>query len=125
MNFHSIISNIEMNSFNYSIPSTVKSLKSDKDGNNDSKKRQKTGGKRVENNQMVNEWKLRPNESYKNLFKDKVKNGPMLSMGCRGCHKFHNRGYCFDDCHNKDSHKNLSGDDWNKFDKYCKVCRGE
>ena len=125
MNFHSIVSNIEINCFNYSIPSAVKSLQYDKDGESSSKKRQKTGDKRVENNNMVDSWKLRPNESYDNVFKDKVKNGPFLSMRSRGCHKFHNRGYCFDDCHNKDSHKKLSGDDWNKFDRYCKICRGE
>ena len=111
--------------YNYSIPSAVKTLQSNKDGDNSSKKKQKTGGKRVENNQMVKEWKLRPNESYDNVFKDKVKNRPILSMGCRGCHRFHNRGYCFDDCHNRDSHKNLVTEDWNKFNKYCKVCRGK
>ena len=125
MNFHSMVSNIEINCFNYSIPSAVKSLKNDKDSGSSSNKKQKTAGKRVENNNMVDSWKLRPNESYDNVFKDKVKNGPILSMGCHGCHKFHNKGYCFDDCHNKDSHKELSGDDWNKFDRYCKVCRGE
>ena len=74
---------------------------------------------------MVEQWKLRPNESYDSVFKDKVKSVPVLSMGFRGCHKFHNRGYCFDDCHKKNSHKELKGEDFTKFDNYCKTCRGE
>ena len=80
MSFYSIASNIEVNCFNYSICLAIKSLKSDKDGESSSKKKQKTGGKRIENNNMVDSWKLRPNESCENVFKDIVKNGPMLSM---------------------------------------------
>ena len=85
----------------------------------------KTGGKRVENNAMVKAWKLRPNESYDTVFKDKVKSGPTLSFGCKGCHKWHNSGICFDDCNNVKSHGPLYGDDFKKFDSYCKQCRGE
>ena len=123
MNFGPIMSCIEANNFCYNIPPTVKKLS--KTGNGDSSKRQKVGSKRVENPAMVEDWKIRPNESYDTVFKDKVKNGPVLSFGCKGCHKWHNKGFCFDDCSNVKSHKILKGDDFKSFDKYCKECRGE
>ena len=49
----------------------------------------------------------------------------MLSVDCKGCHKWHNKCFCFDDCTNVKSHIKLHGDDYTKFDKYCKECRGE
>ena len=46
-------------------------------------------------------------------------------MGCKGCHKYHNKGWCFPDCNNKESHHKLSEKDSRKFGSYCKQCRGE
>ena len=80
---------------------------------------------RITNDKMVAEWKLRAGESYETVFKDKVKNGPILSMGCRGCHKFHNKGWCYPNCKNSASHTDLMGVDSNKFGSYYQVWRGE
>ena len=74
---------------------------------------------------MVEAWKLRTGENYDIVFRDKVKNGPILSMGSRGCHKYHNKGWCYSDCGNAKSHTKLKGEDFRKFDAYCKKCRGE
>ena len=125
MNFNPIMSSIESNNFYYVIPPTVKSLSSSKKKNDENQKRQKTGGKRVQNNAMVEAWKLRPNKSYDTVFKDKVKSGPTLSLGYKGCQKWHNRDNYFDYCNNVKSHGPLYGDDFTKFDNYCKQCRGE
>ena len=120
-----LLSCIEANNFYYNIPPTVTKLSKTGKLSEDVNKRQKVGGKRVENPAMVETWKIRPTESYDTVFKDKVKNGPMLSFGCKGCHKWHNKGICFNDCSNAKSHKPLQGNDFKLFDKYCKECRGE
>lgn len=124
MDFSSITIGIELNNFIYAIPSGVKNFKAKSEDENP-KKKKKTGGKRVENDNMVKEWKLRPGEAFETIFKHKVKNGPTLSLGCKGCHKFHNKGYCFDDCMHAKSHCKLNKEDAKLFGNYCKVCRGE
>jgi hypothetical protein len=73
----------------------------------------------------VKNWKLKEGESYETVFKDKVLGGPKLSMGCFGCHKFHNKGMCYSDCNNAASHCVLSGADFTKFGARVKALRGE
>ena len=80
---------------------------------------------RVRNNNPVSKWKIRDNEDYAEVFKGKVLGGPILSMGVPGCHKFHNKGFCFPDCTQKASHCVLAGDDFKKFDARVKALRGE
>ena len=133
MNFSSITFAIEINSFNYVLQPSIKKLKripvNDEGGSYLKKPKGNgndgNGGTRVVNNNMLEEWKLRAGESYETVFKDKVKKGPILSMGCRGCHKFHNKGWCYPDCNNIASHTILTGEDASKFGGYCKQCRGE
>ena len=69
---------------------------------------------------MKENWKLISNENYETVFKDKVKQGPILSMGCKGCYKFHNKYFCYSDYNNKDSHYKLFGNDKENVDERIK-----
>lgn len=124
MNFTTITLSIELNNFHYAVPSPVQSFRpkpgsEDKDKDKDNKKKMKNS-KRVFNEDQVEESKLRPGESYDTVFKHKVKEGPKLSMECKGCHKWHNQGWSFDDCLNEKSHKKLTENDAQVFRYYCK-----
>ena len=114
----------------YTLPASVKQLENSSSGG---KKRKVDNdgmwhndrSKVVMNKNQVEEWKLRDGEDCDSVFKHKVKTGPRLSMGCTGCHRFHNKGYCFVDCENAASHCVLEGEDFNKFNKRIKALRGE
>ena len=133
LNFQSITFALELNNFSYFLQPAIKQLKRNNDtdqGGSEIKKKSKNqinneSRERTVNNEMVEEWKMRSGENYDTVFKDKVKQGPLLSIGCKGCHKFHNKGWCFPDCNNKESHRKLSEKDSRKFGSYCKQCRGE
>ena len=118
---------IEVNAFHYTLPSSVKSVSITQ--NNAGSKRKADNlphqVERVNNSKMVEAWKLRANENYIDVFGHKVSSGPKLSMGCFGCHKFHNKGFCYSDCANMKSHCPLKGDDFTKFDNRVKSLRGE
>lgn len=89
------------------------------------KKKKHVGGVRVVNENRVQEWKLCPGESFNTVFKHRVIDGPMFSIGCKGCHKWHNKGFCFDDCPNEKSHTDLNEEYSTTFGQYIKTCRGE
>jgi hypothetical protein len=132
LNSRSIYERIEMGEFNYNLPSSVKTIlpadqSDDNNGNNNasSKRRADEMSVRVTNNNLVSKWKIREDENYADVFKGKVTGGPILSMGVAGCHKFHNKGFCYEDCTQKASHCALSGDDFKKFDARVKALRGE
>ena len=74
---------------------------------------------------MEEQCKMRSGENYDTVFKDKVKQGHISLVGYKGYHKYHNKGWCFPDCNNKESHRKLSERDSRKFESYCKQCRGE
>ena len=122
----SICDSIEVNEFYYNLPKTVKlvapSSAGDKRNADGYKKDQNP--QRVTNTNMVQDWKLRDNEDY-SVFRHKVKEGPLLSFGCHGCHRFHNQGVCFSDCENVASHCKLTGNDFELFNKRVKAIRGE
>jgi len=127
LNHRSICNDIEVNSFFYSLPSSVKLVSATPPGAGTKRKADDSLQQldRVKNHNMVEAWKLRPGENYTDVFQDKVSSGPLLSMGCYGCHKFHNKGFCYSDCRNAKSHCTLKGDDFNQFDKRIKVLRDE
>ena len=74
---------------------------------------------------MEENWKLKPNKSYQTVFKDKVKQVPILSIGCKCYHKYHNEGFCYSDCNNKDSHCKLYENDKERFDALIKQLKRE
>ena len=116
---------IEVNEFHYALPPSVKSVSTTPIAGSKRKADERNQGERVNNSRMVEAWKLRPGENYTEVFGHKVTSGPILSMGCHGCHKYHNRGWCYTDCHNKKSHCTLTGDDFQAFDNRVKAIRGE
>jgi hypothetical protein len=121
----SIYPSIKLNKFYYSLPTSVKHVSpSAVDDKRDLNGNTKARSTRVVNNHMVEEWKLRENKDY-SVFRHKVMEGPMLSTGCWGCHKFHNQGFCFSDCANAASHCQLKGNDFKLFNNRIKALRGE
>ena len=130
LNAENICESIEVNEFYYTLPASVKSIVSPDDRGRKRKAEQEKEKEtqtsvRVTNQDQVKEWKLRDGEDYMTVFRHKVKGGPKLSMGCHGCHKFHNKGWCYTDCNNAASHRVLIGDDAKKFDARIKALRGE
>ncbi len=131
LNAENICESIEMNEFYYTLPASVKSIvstnenKSRKRKAEQDKEKDAKSSERVINQNPVAEWKLREGEDYTTVFRHKVKGGPKLSMGCHGCHKFHNKGWCYTDCDNAASHCVLVGEDFEKFDARIKALRGE
>ena len=77
------------------------------------------------NPSIIPEWKLRHSESWMTVFREKTSDGPLLSMHCKPCLKYHVKGICYDDCKNKKSHCALVGDDKVKTDDFIKSLRGE
>jgi hypothetical protein len=131
LNADSICESVEMNEFYYTLPASVKSIASPAEEERRGKKRKAEKDKegqvsvKVVNKNQVEEWKLRDGEDYTTVFRHKVKGFPKLSMGCHGCHKYHNKGWCYSDCDNAASHCVLVGDDETKFDARVKALRGE
>ena len=63
--------------------------------------------KMIRNNDVVRTWKLRQDESWDTIFRSKTKDGPVLSLGCQPCLKYHTKGVCYSDCRFIKSHKVL------------------
>ena len=131
LNAESICESIEMNGFYFTLPSSVKSIVAPEE--KISKKRKveqdRNNGKkpsdRVTNHNQVQEWMLKDGEDYLKVFRHKVRGGPKLSMRCHGCHKFHNKGFCWTDCDNAASNCTLVGENYTKFDARVKALRGK
>ena len=126
LNVDNICESIEMNEFYFTPPASVKSIvdndeKRKKRKAEDDKVKDKKTSERVTNHNQVQDWKMREGEDYMTVFRHKVKGGPTLSMGCHGCHKFHNKGFCYTDCDNAASHCVLVGDDHETFDARIKA----
>ena len=124
-NFSSIFIDIQMSRFQYNLPPVVKRAGLDVDDKVSKKPNKRQKVEQVTNQNLKKEWKLRGNENWNTIFRGKAREGPILSVGCQGCHKFHNRGFCYEDCRFKASHKELNESDTKKFGDYCKILRGE
>ena len=130
LDFMDIAKTIMHNEFHYALPSGIQQLNKEEDSKDTdedgkSKKRKRLDVEYVNNPQMVTAWRMRPQENYDSTFANKVLEAPMLSIGCKGCHRWHNRGRCFKGCANEASHKKLSGKDYTTFNAFVKKCRGE
>ena len=122
-NFGEIFQDIQMNRFHYKLPGSVKKVSPVHEEEKSQKKMKET--KRHVNRSQEKDWKIRQNEQWESVFRHKSTDGPILSMGCRPCLKYHCKGSCFDDCSNKDSHVNLKNDDRSKTTAFIKQLRGE
>ena len=137
IDFSDMMRSIQHDTFQYTLPKGIQHLKRDRDddtdngGDNRDNKRSYKGLDRFDraqnckNSQMETAWKLGPTENYAKVFANKVVEGPTLSMGCKGYHRWHNRGSCFKGCPNEGSHKRLTGRDYHIFDEFVKKCRRE
>ena len=94
------------------------------DQNNRRQKKRRERAEMVKNSAIVADWKLKDSESWDKVFREKTAEGPILSLSCRPCLKYHVKGVCYDDCKNRDSHKSLAGHDKDKTDKFIKSLRG-
>lgn len=127
VNFETLIQDIKFNRFMYTLPPSIaqlvekqeKGLKPVRRGEN------QAAASPIQNTKMQKDWKLRRDETWNNIFRNKTIEGPTLSMKCHPCLKFQVRGGCYSDCKNKGSHCVLVGEDKTKMDKFVKSLRGE
>lgn len=142
INFDSVFMRIRQRDLHVNIPDNIKLICSSSKENEPAKKLKTPDGavdvekegdnspptprkRKVTNKNKVDDWKLRSGESWNDTFKDKSKTGPILSVGSKGCLKYHCKLKCFTDCPFKKSHCTLTGDDKTKLDGHIKECRGE
>ena len=127
--FTSLLNDVQLNRFTYLLPPRIAKLTSEQEGDdiNKPKKREKTGNTpvMVRNHDMDSDWKLRSNETWNTIFRNKSINGPTLSANCKPCLKYHVKGVCYEDCAHKESHCKLIGDDKAKAETFIKSLRGE
>ena len=130
-NFASIFSDIQLNKFHCALPPTILQLKRDSpldsilDNKEEQRKRNKINPERCLNADQNRSWKLRQSETWNNVFKNKTRDGPVLSCGSKPCIKYHVKGVCYSDCPHIGSHRSLSGDDKSKTEAFIKSIRGE
>jgi hypothetical protein len=90
---------IQMNCFYCILPPSIAKLQKRKDEieSNPSKKlkRQSEQIETMKNPIKDKNWKLRVDEIWDTTFKNKSKDGPMLSCGCKLCSKYHAKGICY------------------------------
>ena len=120
IDFSGDLNNILMNQFSMDLPESIKekfesnSKSSDEDlhsprGKNNRKRKSSDStsspSPRLENNDMVDEWKI-SQEEYDRHFKHRqaeLRQRPKLN-GKTMCHRWHFKGYCFEDCNFKATH---------------------
>lgn len=131
VNFGQIFEDVQFNRFRCELPPSIKKINKDtdkeiEDRDDGSRKKRKKQAKQEKNPNLNSKWKLRLNENWDTVFKNKTKDGPVLSFGCQGCLKYHAKnGVCYDNCRWKASHKELSEADLKLLDKYISKLRGE
>ena len=122
-NFGEIFHDIQMNRFHYKLPVSVKKLAPPREEGKLQKKMRETV--RHINRTQERDWKLRQNEQWESVFRHRSTDGPLLSVRCRPCLKYHCKGSCFEDCPNKESHTKLQNEDKSKTANFIKQLRGE
>ena len=97
--FTTLLTDIKLNRFVCFLPGNIKKLSkrnAAKDDTQDDRANKKHKGEiQCRNDNIVAEWKLKPNESWNKTFKSKSKEGPKLSSGNHPCLKFHVKGICY------------------------------
>ena len=125
MDFAQIFYDMQANRFMCFLPPSIKKLTKDQVDDNGKKNKKSKLIEKITNLNQNPDWKMRQDESWDSVFKNKTIGSPVLSMGCRLCLKYHVKGICYSDCAHKASHCIIIGDDKTKCDKYIKTLRGE
>jgi len=86
------------------------------------------GGGRLDNNSNIPpEFRLKPNESYKDVFVNKhIQERPKWDETCTMCTRWWIIGKCYRDCKNVKSHvssSDLPADKKSAFIEYLEICR--
>ena len=126
--FSSLTSDVQLSRFNYVLPPSVSKVsknETDLESPNETRNKKKKVVESRRNTEVEEEWKIRPTETWDTVFKNKVKEAPFLSIGCKPCLKYQVKGICYTDCINQASHCKLHGDDKVKVSKFIKGLRGE
>ena len=109
MDFKPLLMDILHKRFVYLLPPSIAKLVS-KDNTSDTKqvdKERKDRASAMRNSAPAQEWKLSSQETWNTMFCNQTFKGPMLSMQCHPCLKYHVRGACSGNCKNKASHCTL------------------
>ena len=133
VDFPSIFYDIQLNKFHCALPPTIMKLKKSEEESSGvsqdkelhSVKKKKKQVEQERNLDPVHNWKMRLDERWDTVFKNKTKDGPTLSVGGRPCLKWHCKLFCYNDCRNKASHRVLVGNDKLKTEQFIKSIRGE
>ena len=125
MDFAQIFYDMQANRFVCFLPPNIKKLTKEQVNETSTKNKKSKMVQKIVNTNQNADWKMRQDESWDSVFKNKTLGGPSLSMGCKFCLKYHLKGFCYSDCARKGSHCIIIGDDKNKSDKYVKSLRDE
>ena len=127
--FSPLLQDVQLNRFNYALPPSVaKLIAKDTQTPSENKRNGRSTDEKtevVQNDRIVQQWKLKPHEVWNTVFRNKAIEGPLLSMKCHPCLKYQVRGFCFADCRNRASHCQLTGSDKEKMNTFLKSIRGE
>ena len=129
--FPLLLGDEQFNRFSYILPPSIGLVSEDVQSEDPKiqetllKKKKKEASKYEKNENLVNDWKLRNNETWGTVFSHKASEGPALSVGCKPCLKFHVKGGCFSDCKLRRSHCVLANKDKSKIEAYIKLLQGE
>ena len=128
--FSSLLADVQFNKFSYFLPPSIGVVTEDKSpeevkGLENPLKKKKEAASYEKNENVVKDWKLRNNETWGTVFRHKASEGPVLSLGCKPCLKFHVKGGCFSDCKLRKSHCQLVDEDKSKMESFIKSLRGE
>ena len=116
---HQLLNNIVLRTFNISLPPAIKQVfeKASKpdDKERPSSKCQKVdrnrdnpSSEKLDNHGKIDKWIL-DHDKYSSSLRhlDALRTRPKIE-GTPVCHRFHSKGYCFDNCANKSTHTNSS-----------------
>ena len=114
INFSEILNQVRIRNFDYKLPPSIRNVmekntrldSSDTRSppNKKGKFNQEETSKRVSNDDTITTWML-DQDTYTNTLRnnDTLKKRPKIDDTIM-CHRYHSKGYCFDNCNNKKSH---------------------
>ena len=125
IDFDDIARDVLLDRYSQPLPSSIK-LVEKPNGSDKKRKREDDESGAVENKGTIQEWLLKPDENYTEVFAGKhVELKPKID-GRLICSRFHTKGYCFDNCKNKATHvdsSKLPKKIQEHYGKYIRTCR--